>query len=122
MLINCQHKFKLCLYYRFSKELEAATLTWPAVHRDLAACDLSNIFKLVSLLMALPPTSVNNETAFSAMKLLKTKRRGRLSHSRLNDLMTVKLISEDIETFQPDAALNHWMVIICSNIICIGEK
>lgn len=76
-------------------------------------CELNNVFGLIHLVLALPPTSVNNETAFSAMKLLKTERRGRLSSERLNDLMTIKLTSPDIEHFDPETVLNHWMVGIC---------
>ncbi|XP_052763557.1 uncharacterized protein LOC128205702 [Mya arenaria] len=63
----------------------------------------------MEIVLALPPTSVKCETAFSAMKLLKTKRRGRLGNTRLNDLMAIKIMSPTIEEFDPEAAIAEWM-------------
>jgi hypothetical protein len=72
--------------------------------------DLHIVPNLIDLLRALPPTSVKNETTFSAMKLLKTKRRGRMSTRTLNELMLVHLESPSIEDFNPDQAIKQWMV------------
>jgi hypothetical protein len=65
---------------------------------DLSDQNLQNI--LMEVVMALPPTSVKCDTAFSAMKLLKTKRRGRLGNRRLNDLKFGPKIAE-LVTYVP---------------------
>ncbi|XP_053408320.1 uncharacterized protein LOC128559788 [Mercenaria mercenaria] len=44
------------------------------------------------------------------MKLIKTKRRGRLNDDTLNDLTVVVLESPDIEQFNPDPAIQYWMM------------
>ena len=62
------------------------------------------------LILALPPTSVANEAAFSQLKLMKTDRRHRLSEGRLQDLMMIRLNSADIDNFNPDEAINIWSV------------
>ena len=49
------------------------------------------------MIRTLPPTSVKNETTFSAMKLTKGKRRGRMKNSTLNDLLTVQIQSPNVE-------------------------
>ncbi|XP_060596483.1 uncharacterized protein LOC132750501 isoform X2 [Ruditapes philippinarum] len=64
----------------------------------------------MEVVLALPPTSVKCETAFSAMKLLKTKRRGRLGNRRLNDLMAIKIMSPSIEEFDPEPAIADWLM------------
>ncbi|KAH3723935.1 hypothetical protein DPMN_049733 [Dreissena polymorpha] len=41
------------------------------------------------------------------MKLIKTSRRSRMKSDTLNSLMTVKLLSESIQNFQPDEAVEQ---------------
>lgn len=63
------------------------------------------------MIRTLPPTSVKNETTFSAMKLTKGKRRGRMKNSTLNDLLTVQIQSTNVENFDPDESIQCWMVV-----------
>ena len=65
---------------------------------------------LMDLLHSPPPTSVQNETSFNQMKLIKTDRRHRLSQEHLNDLMMIRLQSPSIMEFDPTTAINTWMV------------
>ena len=84
-------------------------LTWLSVFKENDG--INSIMLLVDLMLTIPSTSVSCETAFSQLKLLKTCRRSRLGPSVLNNLMMVKLQSPDISTFQPDRAIDHWMVM-----------
>ena len=72
--------------------------------------NVDNVLALIDLILALPPTSVLNETGFSQLKLIKTDRRHRLSQDRLNNIMEVKLNGPPINNFNPDQAIDDWMV------------
>ena len=91
----------------FGSMLDDTTLA--DIHRSFRKHDVHNI-SLLNLLQSLPPTSVKNETCFSAMKLTKGKRRGRLNNSTLDNLLSVQLQAESIEDFNPDKAIQNWLV------------
>lgn len=63
------------------------------------------------MIRTLPPTPVKNETTFSAMKMTKGKRRGRMKNSTLNDLLTVQIQSPNVANFDPDESIQCWMVV-----------
>jgi hypothetical protein len=94
--------------YRYQGQFEKS-LKWEHVIYDLFGQNLDNIFKLV---IVLQQTCVKCEATFSAMKLLRNKRRGRLETVRLNDLMTIQIMSPSIEQFDPEPAISDWMVIV----------
>ncbi|XP_052283054.1 zinc finger protein 862-like isoform X2 [Dreissena polymorpha] len=96
------------IYHRYPFQ-DRQKLTWVTVMGRMADQQLYAVFTLIDITLALPPTSVKCETSFSAMKLLKNKRRGRLRAGRLNDVMMVKLTSPSINEFDPDLAIKHWM-------------
>ncbi|XP_052274966.1 zinc finger protein 862-like isoform X2 [Dreissena polymorpha] len=96
------------IYHRYPFQ-DRQKLTWVTVMGSMADQQLYAVFTLIDITLALPPTSVKCETSFSAMKLLKNKRRGRLRAGRLNDVMMVKLTSPSINEFDPDLAIKHWM-------------
>ncbi|KAK3086151.1 hypothetical protein FSP39_014367 [Pinctada imbricata] len=100
---------------RYSKELVDQQLTWATVNHGCS--DLGNILSLIELVLSLPATSVRNECLFSAMKLVKGKRRGRLTNSTLDDLLLIAVQSPSINDFDPDDAILHWMVCACSQIV-----
>ena len=102
----------MTIYFaRFKSDLQKGTLVWTRVFRRFGeGIAMQNILDLVSLVRCLPPTSVCNETTFSAMKLIKTKRRGHLRNKMLNDLMLIHLQSPDIENFDPHPCIQRWMV------------
>ena len=85
---------------------------WQQVNRAMHGMDVSNILRLIDLILAIPPTSVMNERAFSQLKLIKTDRRHRLSQRRLNNILIIKLDGPGILEFQPDEAIDSWMVCI----------
>ncbi|KAH3784501.1 hypothetical protein DPMN_162458 [Dreissena polymorpha] len=51
------------------------------------------------------------------MKLIKTSSRSRLRSATLNTLMTIKLLSESTENFQPEEAVDKLMVMF-SDLFC----
>lgn len=93
---------------RFGSTLDDTTLA--DIHRSFSKHDVHNILSVLDLLQSLPPTSVKNETCFSAMKLTKGKRRGRLNNITLDNLLSVQLQAESIVDFNPDKAIQNWLV------------
>jgi len=85
-------------------------VSWEMVHYGIRQNGLINVLGLMDLLHSLPPTSVQNETSFNQMKLIKTDRRHRLSQEHLNDRMMIRLQSPSIMEFDPTTAINKWMV------------
>ncbi|MES9883986.1 MAG: hAT transposon family protein [Sedimenticola sp.] len=65
---------------------------------------------MVDQLQSLPPTSVSCEASFSHMKLIKTSRRMNLRGSTLNSLLHLKLVSPPITEFNPEEAIDSWLV------------
>ena len=80
------------------------------IHSNFSGCEIPNILNLFDLIQSLPATSVENETAFNQMKLLKTSRRHRLNEKHLNDCMMVRLQSPSVSDFNPKEAVDKWMV------------
>lgn len=99
---------KKLVYKRFGNRID--DVSWESVHYGFRQNGLSNVLGLMDLLHSLPPTSVQNETSFNQMKLIKTDRRHRLSQKHLNDLMMIRLQSPSIMDYDPTTAINKWMV------------
>ena len=94
-------------YFRFKSTDD---LTWERVNKNFSSQGLENVLGLFDLILSLPPTSLNNETAFSAMKLTKGKRRGRMNTSTLNNCLLINKQAASIEQFNPDRAIQNWLV------------
>ena len=84
--------------------------TWREVNEAFSGLNVENVLLLGDLLLSLSPTSVANERCFSQLKLIKTDKRQRVKQQRLNNIMLVKLEAENEEDFDPNPAINHWMV------------
>ena len=91
-------------------------LTWEKAYPDFE--EFPTILLIFTLLQTLPPTSVACETSFSHMKLIKTSRRKRLRGATLDNLMMVKLEAPDIEHFNPEKAVDTWLVCILNLTTC----
>lgn len=55
-----------------------------------------------------PKQSGGSERGFSQLKILKSDIHSTLSEERLNDLLAVKLLSADIQNFDPMPAIELW--------------
>ena len=88
-------------------------MKWDRVNRELGGEDVSDALSLIDLILALPPTAVWNERGFSQLKLIKTAKRQKLTQKRLQGLLHVRLNGPEIEDFNPEASVQHWMVISC---------
>lgn len=98
-----------CLVYRrFGGQFKVTS--WQDIHAAFDESGVPNILALIDLIHSLPPTSVMNETGFNQLKLIKTDRRHRLTESHLNDLMVIRLRSPSIVNFDPNPAIDKWMV------------
>ena len=52
------------------------------------------VYRLIELALLLPVATASVERAFSAMKIIKTELRNKMSDGWLNDLMVVYIVSE----------------------------
>lgn len=97
--------FKKIMKKRHGDSLTSMTLA------DLHANEeeFCQLYKLIDILLSLPPTSVPCETTFSQLKLLKTHRRLKLKQGTLDTLMQVKLNSPSIELFNPEPSIDMWL-------------
>lgn len=93
-----------------SYEKKISDQNWADINNAMNGMNVANVLNLIDLILALPPTSVLNETGFSQLKLIKTDRRHRLNQERLNHIMEVKLNGPPIKDFNPDQAIDDWMV------------
>lgn len=106
-LLTVRKTMLVYTYFRF-KNFRASI--WEDIHAVFGDSGVTNILKLLDLIHSLPPTSVLNETGFNQMKLIKTDRRQSLSGRHLNDLMLIRLQSPSIAEFDPNPAIDRWMV------------
>ena len=67
------------------------------------------IKELIKIFCALPSSNAEVERGFSAMKRIKTELRNRLLSETLDTLMTISLLGEPIEKFNPEIYINYWM-------------
>ncbi|KAH3798068.1 hypothetical protein DPMN_151658 [Dreissena polymorpha] len=86
-------------------------MTWDLVFE----VDFPNINLIIDLVQSLPPTSVSCETSFSQMKLTKTARRLNFKDTTLNRIMQAKLLSPDVGGFDPNPAIDYWLVNTYAN-------
>lgn len=82
-------------------------LTWSVINRKYSD-NHQNILAVIDLVLALPASSAEVERGFSQLKILKSDIRSTLSEERLNDLLAVKLLSADIQNFDPLPAIELW--------------
>ena len=81
-------------------------MTWEEAYDN----DYPMMMLIIELLQCIPPTSVSCETTFSHMKLIKTSRRTRLNNTTLNTLLAVRLLTPDVDNYDPTPAIDMWMV------------
>ena len=67
-----------------------------------------NLLKLVSLALTAPIHTSDCERGFSAQNQVKTSSRNRLSSTRLDDLLVIKLEGGLMSDFDFSEALVHW--------------
>ncbi|XP_062506102.1 zinc finger protein 862-like [Corticium candelabrum] len=72
--------------------------------------DLSNILHLVHIMLTMSPSTAECERQFSGMKIIKANRRCCLQQDTLNDLMRVHCDGPEFQKFDPDPAINAWIL------------
>lgn len=107
---------------RFKRNFRSSS--WEDIHAAFKDDGITNILNLLDLVHSLPPTSVLNESGFNQLKLIKTDRRHSLNEQHLNDLMLIKLQSPPVSEFDPNPAIDRWLVGFKSglNETKIGKK
>ena len=90
--------------------MQLVSQKWRQVNKELCGNDVDLALSLVDVVLALPPTSVENERSFSLMKYIKGNRRTRLSQNRLNGQLRIRLLGLSIRDFQPGPVIDLWRV------------
>ena len=74
---------------------------------------LSEVVKLVSLILVMPATNATSERSFSAMRRVKTYLRGSMKQSRLNHLMILHVHKDATDSLD---------LIVCANDFIAGNE
>ena len=90
-----------------SEAVDTPKLTWSVINRKYYE-NHQNILAVITLVLILPASSAEVERGFSQLKILKSDIRSTLSEEHLNDLLAVKLLSADIQNFDPLPAIELW--------------
>ena len=80
---------------------------WKIIHTHHKGT-FPNLSILAGIALALPVSTADVERGFSAQNLVKTSLRNRISSSKLNQLVTIKLNGPPYEEFDFRAALRHF--------------
>ena len=67
-----------------------------------------NILAIVDLILTFSPSSAQAERGFSQLKIVKSDLRNRLGQNSLNNILAIKFLSDDIQTFDPHNAIQHF--------------
>ena len=94
------------MYYRFS---DISSITWKQVNDDLRD-KCPSVVALIDMVLSLPASSAEAERGFSLMKIIKTDWRSRLTDDSVSDLMTIKFDSPDVKDFDPQPAIDVWLL------------
>lgn len=71
--------------------------------------NITNIRKLIELMLVISPSTAQCERGFSQMKLIKTELRNGLSDDSLRMLMAIKHHGPSLENFVADRAIDFWL-------------
>jgi hypothetical protein len=71
-------------------------------------CRFSSVMKVVSTFMLLRMSTAVCERGFSMMNRIKSENRAVMVSSTLNTLMLLSIHGHSLESFNPQAAVNHW--------------
>ncbi len=113
--------------YFTDEEARAILKQWPAlkvavagqkcqkpvqVYENLLAArpeDLQAVLLIVQLALTISPSTAGVERGFSAMKFIKNNKRSRMTSSALSDLMRINACDTDVDDFDPQKAISHWV-------------
>ena len=99
---------KILMHITYGKQVTKQK--WKDVCTAMKGLGVDKILQLMDLMLALPPTLVMNERGFSQLKLVKTDRWHQLGNARPNSIMVIRLDDASIKDYNPDSAIDRWMV------------
>ena len=70
---------------------------------------LTEVEKLVKLILTLPATNATSERSFSALRRLKTYLRSSMDQKRLNAIMLLNSYKEQTDTLDPEAVITEFV-------------
>ena len=75
------------------------------MHKDV----MPNMSILASIGLCMQLTSVECERSFRVQNKIKSKFRASLKAETMDSLMKINMVGPDLETYNPDPAITHWM-------------
>ena len=81
--------------------------------QDLEPCSknlLSEVGKIIELILVLPATNATSERSFSKLKLLKTYLRSTMSQASLNNYMMFSVYKEHVDTLDLPALAKEFVL------------
>ena len=70
---------------------------------------LTQVEKLVQLLLTLPATNATSERSFSTLRRIKTYLRGSMGQVRLNSCMILNAYKEEVDSLDPEAIIKEFV-------------
>ena len=86
-------------------------ILWPKILKEDKR--FSTIMRLISIVKVLPMNTAACERGFSLMNRIKSKGRARLKNSVMSSLMCISANGEELESFDPQPAVNNWSSNAC---------
>ena len=85
----------------------ADALDWIGINQ-MCVGRYSNILHVIDLILSIAPSSAEAERGFSQLKQIKTNLKSRMNQLILNHTLGIKLLSQDIDGFEPTKAIDLW--------------
>lgn len=64
----------------------------------------------MDIVLTFSPSSAQAERGFSQLKLVKSNLRNRLGQNSLNNILTIKFLSNDIQSYNPEKAVDNFFM------------
>lgn len=64
----------------------------------------------MDLVLTFSPSSAQAERGFSQLKLVKSNLRNRLGQNTLNNILAIKFLSNDIQSYNPEKAVDNYFM------------
>ena len=91
--------------------LVSSDTTWLQVNRRFRN-EYPHVLNFFDLILTIPATSAACERGFTHLKLVKSQQRSSLKEDIVSDCLMIKLESDSIKDFNPDASIQYWFDVI----------
>ena len=81
---------------------------------------ISEVIKIVKIMLVMPATNALSERSFSALKRVKTSLRSTTTDSRLNNILTLHVHKEELDSLNISKVADEFISLAERNLIFAG--